>query len=204
MIRTMILRRAASAAIITASLIGGCSSAATVAGDSAVSPSPSSSNAAAAPPEVVVIGDGSPSPSPLLPEPEEVELDGLTCAAAVTLDEIGTVSGRDDWQLTSDDDEMPDTDMACEFDRGELYSYGWQHLDVNLWSGDTAARFLSSRLPGDPVALGDGAAWDPIGTRLLVRVGDRVLGIDSGEFLGDTEGQSGSVQLAGMILARID
>ena len=125
------------------------------------------------------------------------------CAAILTLGELGTISKRDDWALTSDDDDMPDTDVTCQWDRGELYSTNWQHLDVNLWSGSQAARFIQAGLPGDAVALGDGAAWDEIGSRLLVKVGDRVLGIDPGVMFGDTVGSEAALAMAGLVLPRL-
>lgn len=139
------------------------------------------------------------------PAPGEPAFEGNDpeCDVLLGTGELGGASGRDDWTLTNDDDEMPDTDIACQWDRGELYTYGWQHLDVNVWSGDTAASFLEGGLPGDPESVGDGGAWDPIGGRLLVRVGDRVLGIDPGPALGDADPRAGALELAANMLPRI-
>jgi hypothetical protein len=166
-------------------------------------------------PSPIAISATSPAPDPGIidvqatmgpavdPESDGPALEGNDpeCEVLIGTGDIAGVSGRNDWSLTSDDDDMPDTDIACQWDRGELYTYGWQHLDVNVWSGDTAARFLEGGLPGEPEGVGDGAAWDSIGTRLLVRVGDRVLGIDPGEYLGDTEGREAALRLAAMAVA---
>jgi hypothetical protein len=128
--------------------------------------------------------------------------DDPQCAQILSIAELSKASGRDDWTLTADDDEMPDTDMSCAFDRGELYTTDWQHLDVILFSGQTAAGFLTG-LVGDPVAVGEEGAWDDVGGRLLVKVGTRVLGIEPGAYLGDTPGREGAIQLAGVILPRL-
>ena len=51
--------------------------------------------------------------------------------------------------------------------------------------------------------LGDSAAWDPIGGRLLVQLGDRVLGVVPGSWLGPDGPQAAAVAIAGLVIPRI-
>lgn len=109
----------------------------------------------------------------------------------------------DDWVLTSWDDDMPDTDVTCQWDF-KLNTPEWLHAEVHLWSDSQASRFLSGGLPGDALTgLGDAAAWDPIGGRLLVQLGDRVLGLVPGSWLGPDGPQAAAVAIAGLVIPRI-
>lgn len=125
------------------------------------------------------------------------------CEQVLTPDELAGISTVDGWALTSWDDVMPDTDVTCQWDF-KLNTPEWLHAEVNVWSDPQAASFLNGGLPGDAVAgLGDAAGWDPIGGRLLVKLGDRVLGVGPGSWMGPDGTQAAAVAIAKVVIPRI-
>ncbi len=84
-----------------------------------------------------------------------------------------------------------------------MAAQGWQYLGVSLFSGSQAASFLDVGLPGDPVDLGDGAAWSDIGSRLPVRRGDRVLGIAPATGVGTADARMSALAIAKLVLPRL-
>lgn len=125
------------------------------------------------------------------------------CDQVLAPDELAGISTVDGWTLTSWDDAMPDTDVTCQWD----FKPGtpeWLHAEVHLWSDPQAASFLDGGLPGDAVSgLGDAAAWDPIGGRLLVQLGARVLGVVPGSWLGPDGPEAGAIAMAKLVIPRI-
>jgi hypothetical protein len=126
-----------------------------------------------------------------------------TCEQVLTTDELATISTVDGWALTRWDDVMPDTDVTCQWDF-KLDTPEWLHAEVHLWSGAQAASFLGGGLPGDAVpGLGDAAAWEPIGSRLLVQLGNRVLGVDPGSWLGPDGPEAAAAAIAELVIPRV-
>ena len=126
-----------------------------------------------------------------------------TCEQVLTPDELSRISTVDGWALTRWDDVMPDTDVTCQWDF-KPDTPEWLHAEVHVWSGSQASRFLNGGLPGDALTgLGESAAWDPIGGRLLVQLGDRVLGLVPGSWLGPDGPQAAAVAMAGLVIPRI-
>jgi hypothetical protein len=121
----------------------------------------------------------------------------------LTPSELAAISTVDGWTLTRWDDEVPDTDVTCQWDF-KPDSPEWLHAEVHLWSDQQAASFLGGGLPGDAVpGLGDAAAWDMIGGRLLVQLGDRVLGLVPGSWLGPDGPQVAAIAMAELAIPRI-
>ncbi len=126
-----------------------------------------------------------------------------TCEQVLTTDELAGISTVDGWVLTSWDDAMPDTDVTCQWDY-KLNTPEWLHAEVHLWSDGQASRFLNGGLPGDPVeGLGDAAGWEPLGGRLLVQLGNRVLGLVPGSWLGPDGTKTGAIAMAKLVIPRI-
>jgi hypothetical protein len=125
------------------------------------------------------------------------------CEQVLTPDELAGISTVDGWALTHWDDVMPDTDVTCQWDF-KPDTPEWLHAEVHVWSDGQASRFLDGGLPGDALTgLGDSAAWDPMGGRLLVQLGDRVLGVVPGSWLGPDGPQAAAVTIAGLVMPRI-
>jgi hypothetical protein len=75
---------------------------------------------------------------------------------------------------------------------------------VHIWSDPQASSFLSAGLPGDAVSgLGDAAAWDPTGSRLLVQLGNRVMGGVPGPWLGPVGTKAAAIAIANRVIPRI-
>lgn len=126
-----------------------------------------------------------------------------TCDQALTPQELAAISTVDGWTLTQWDDAMPDTDVTCQWDF-KPDTPEWLHAEVHLWSDPQAASFLNGGLPGDAVpGLGDAAAWEPTGGRLLVQLGDRVLGVVPGSWLGPDGPEAGAIAMAKLVIPRI-
>ena len=126
-----------------------------------------------------------------------------TCEEVLTPGELAGISTVDGWVLTSWDDVMPDTDVTCQWDF-KLNTPEWLHAEVHVWSGNQAARFMNGGLPGEAVeGLGDAAGWDPIGGRLLVQLGNRVLGVVPGSWLGPDGQEAGAIAIAKLVIPRL-
>ena len=126
-----------------------------------------------------------------------------SCEQVLTPDELAAISTVDGWALTRWDDVMPDTDVTCQWDF-KPDTPEWLHAEVHVWSGSQASRFLNGGLPGDAVTgLGDAAAWDPIGGRLLIQLGDRVLGVVPGSWMGPDGPRAAASAIAGLVIPRI-
>jgi hypothetical protein len=125
------------------------------------------------------------------------------CNQVLTLDELAGISTVDGWALTRSDDAMPDTDVTCQWDF-KPDTAEWLHAEVHVWSDGQAERFLAGGLPGEAAGgLGDAAAWDPIGGRLLVQLGGRVLGVVPGAWLGPEGVRAGAVAIAELAIPRL-
>lgn len=126
-----------------------------------------------------------------------------SCEDVLTADELAGISTVDGWKLTHWDDVMPDTDVTCQWDF-KLDTPEWLHAEVHVWSDRQAASFLSAGLHGDAVSrLGDGAAWDPTGGRLLVQLGNRVMGVVPGSWLGPDGTKAAAIAIANLVIPRI-
>jgi hypothetical protein len=145
---------------------------------------------------------GTPAPAMTAEAPAPAGADPA-CEQVLTPEELAAISTVDGWKLTQWDDVMPDTDVTCGWDF-KLDTPEWLHAEVHLWSDPQAASFLDGGLPGDAVpGLGDAAAWSPIGGRLLVRLGDRVLGLVPGSWLGPDGPEAGAIAMAKLVIPRI-
>ncbi len=126
-----------------------------------------------------------------------------SCEQVLTPDELAQISTVDGWALTRWDDVMPDTDVTCQWDF-KPDTPEWLHAEVHVWSDPQASSFLNGGLPGDAVpGLGESAAWDPIGGRLLVQLGDRVMGVVPGSWMGPDGPRAAAVAIAGLVIPRI-
>jgi hypothetical protein len=126
-----------------------------------------------------------------------------SCEQVLTPAELAAISTVEGWTLTRWDDDMPDTDVTCQWDF-KLDTPEWLHAEVHVWSDPQAASFLDGGLPGDAVpGLGDAAAWDPIGGRLLVQLGSRVVGVVPGSWLGPDGPEAGALAMAKLVIPRV-
>jgi hypothetical protein len=170
----------------------------------AASPAPAGGSIAPAPAATAQPAAAASTPEPAAPaEAAAPAGKDPTCEQVLTTDELAAISTVDGWTLTSWDDVMPDTDVTCQWDF-KLNTPEWLHAEVHLWSDPQAASFLNGGLPGDAVpGLGDAAAWEPISGRLLVQLGNRVLGLVPGSWLGPDGPQAGAIAMAKLVVPRI-